>query len=308
MEVAESVDSRVYVEILFAILPLLGRQVSPDQAKALSDVALKLSSASDNMAQRCRALSSRARVHFVAGRWNQSFADLEEGIALALDAGHLGLAALMEIQLGSHLLPRGEAERAEQMYRCGLEHAREVGDVWLEGRGLTGVARAYVYADKREEAHTVLQRALDCARQVGDRQGECRTLGLMGRIESRVGRLAQAELHFRDALDCYRGGILPGRFTWILASRTEIYLRWGRLKAAERCARDALYMANARGTRAEVGVAQFNLGMLMLELAQAEQAETHIRQAKRIAESLGVRGFLGDVLMGMSWVHFERRE
>jgi tetratricopeptide (TPR) repeat protein len=180
--------------------------------------------------------------------------------------------------------------------------------VWQQGRATSGLARAYLYLDKRDLATAAFKSALTCCRQVGDREGECRTLGLMGRIESRYGRIAQAELHFQDALDCYRDQELPGRFAWVLASRTEIYLRWGRLADAERCARGALSIANSRGTPAERSVAEFNLGMLLLEMGSTNRAQSHITKSKRVAEALGLSRFLGDVLMGLSWVHFDKGE
>jgi tetratricopeptide (TPR) repeat protein/DNA-binding winged helix-turn-helix (wHTH) protein len=308
MSVAEVSDPGAFSELVWVLQPLLGRQIPADQAQRLAQSAVDLSEVSGSVEDRCRALSARGQNHLQAGRWEQSFADLEQGIALALDQQLLGAAAKLEMQLGSHLLPRGEVDRAEQAYVCGLAHAQAAQDTRLEGRAWTGLARVDVYADRQAAAFEHFEQALRCTRSSLDRVGECRTLGLMGRLEARRGQLAQAELHFRDALDCYRDQVLPGRFAWILASRTEISLRWGRVEHAERCAESALVITKLRGTPAELAVAEFNLGMLLLETGAIDGAEAHIRSARRVVQQMGLRRFLGDVTMGLAWVHFERGE
>ena len=165
-----------------------------------------------------------------------------------------------------------------------------------------------LYTNDTDAALAQLRAALPIVRAVGDREGECRTLGFLGRLASRQGHMAQAELHFRDAIECYRDDVLPGRFSWIMASRTEIYLRWGRIEFAERCATDALAIAKVRGMPAERPVADFNLGMLMLETGSLNRAEAQLRSAKRAAEQLGVVHFVGHIIMGLSWLYFEREE
>jgi serine/threonine-protein kinase len=141
-----------------------------------------------------------------------------------------------------------------------------------------------------------LDEAISWMREVVQRQPTWRTLVALSELEARTGQLAPARQHLDDALR-----LVPGN-TWVLAKRGEVELAYGDLSRAEKIYLDLVRSGPQRSDLTNLGLVHLLLGRpaeaaaefgralqiepahltVMLDLADAEQALGHRRQADEL--------------------------
>ncbi len=305
-KVAQTIDPHAFIALLMGLDPVIGRELAVDAVSEMIDAAIELSSGVEAIYDHCEVLGLRGRTHFIKGREEAAVADMERAIELALGERLVGLAARLEVQYASQLIPWGKNQEAYALIQEGVERARVVEDQGLLGRALFQLSRCYLTDRQEGEAQVHLKEALRVQEEVGDRLGQARTTAFLGRIHAREGRMAQAELHFREAMGLFKSGSIPGNLSWVIAARSEVYCRWGRLDKAESLAQEALVLTSIRGTPAERAVAEFNMGMVLLESGSVDRAEASLDGCRRVIERLGFDAFQAEVLLGLGCVHFDR--
>ncbi len=141
-----------------------------------------------------------------------------------------------------------------------------------------------------------LDEAISWMREVVQHQPTWRNLVTLSELEARTGQLAPARQHLDGALR-----LVPGN-TWVLAKRGEVELAYGDLSRAETIYRDLVRAGPQRSDLTNLGLVHLLLGRpaeaaaefsralqmepghvtVMLDLADAEQALGHRRQADEL--------------------------
>jgi tetratricopeptide (TPR) repeat protein len=241
-----------------------------------------------------RALLLQAHYFYAIGESGpEAEAPLVEGIALARDAGLVGLEASAELSLGYRLYNAGQWIDARPHWQRARDLARSAGEGKTLGGAEGALGHAFVAEGRYDEACAAFQRSVAIAEELGDPDAQAAALGNLGMALCEMGRVG-------DAIDFYRRAISMAREQG--ARRNEsisvgnlanaLYLA-GRFAEALPQFERQIALAREMGDRMGETVALVNLGALHQALGDVEGARSLLLDAVAAAQSLGALHPLG---------------
>jgi len=215
------------LETLRGLLPLALKSAPPDaaalvlaslayaqyetgavgEAEASMAEALSRARSGGNPETLARVLATRARVDLDRGRYPESIAAYEEGLALLGDAQPL-LAANLSSRLASALLKSGSAPAARGRLRFALDRYTTLPDSHEKAEGLVLVGQGYRQpafrsgpsaSEHARLAETALTRAMTTARSIGDLRCLSYAAGYLAQLREEAGNEEEALLLTRRA-------------------------------------------------------------------------------------------------------------
>lgn len=139
----------------------------------------------------------------------------------------------------------GQPHRAIDLYKQGLNLARETDDKGWEGAFLNNLGEANRAIGEVERAMRYYEQALEIAQNIGDQRAVGIRLGNLGQCYSSLGQTSTAILCFEEALEIRREmGDLRGQ-AFQLTSLAEVFVDQGELERSLKCASDAIEIADS---------------------------------------------------------------
>ncbi|KAB8331770.1 CHAT domain-containing protein, partial [Scytonema tolypothrichoides VB-61278] len=186
----------------------------------------------------------------------------------------------------------GDYKQAIQYYQQYLPIARAIGDKQGEGASLGNLGNAYFSLGDYKQAIQYYQQSLSIARAIGDKQGEGNSLGSLGLAYDSLGDYKQAIQYHQQSLSIARAiGDKQGEGA-SLGNMGVVYLSLGDYKQAIQYQQQWLSIARAIGDKQSEGNSLNNLGYALLNSNNPKAAETNLRSAIAVWESMRAR--LGD--------------
>jgi serine/threonine protein kinase/tetratricopeptide (TPR) repeat protein len=306
-----------------------------ERARGLHEEALEIARASGQRRDEGLVLNGLANLFEEQSRSAEARAAYTQALAIARELGDRRSEGVLLGNLAKIEQDRGLLEEPERLYEQALRLHREVGDRVSECRNLGNLAHLHKDGGRMAEARQLNEQALDLAREIGNRRTEGIALSNLGTVCYKEGRIEEAMRLLRQALLVHREignrrseavdlvnlGVLlfdQGRaeearslFERALDTVRELGNRrlqgvfLANLATAERRAAGPSGRAGRLLDEAEAvaGDASRSLELAMclcerghLALSSGRSAEAFLRDAERLAASIGPGTGLGEVL------------
>ncbi|NJK73318.1 MAG: CHAT domain-containing protein [Microcoleus sp. SU_5_6] len=194
--------------------------------------------------------------------------------------------------LGSAYHSLGEYLQAIDCHQQSLNIGRYMNSKFREVNSLTALARTYLSLGEHQRAIEYSQECLNLAQQIDNHSGEANSLVILGNASSDMGNYLRAIEFYQQALNIQQE----------MGDRSGLITSWRNLGNAYRClgkyqraieySHNSLEIARELGEIASEGATLNNLGLAFFDSGNFAEAETALRNAIVIWESL--RGKLGD--------------
>ena len=236
-----------------------------------------------------------------AGRPQEAWAVLQEGVAVGRAAGDRRCLTVSLSALADMAADRGDYGRAEELYQECLELGRELGDRYREGVHLNNLGTVAHLAGDLDGAERLYLQSLSVCREIGDRSGEGLALSNLGETALARGALAEAEQYCAQALALGRAIGDQWAVASALNALGQIACARGDMAAARQGALEGLAVGRAADLpmmvcRALVTAAEVLLhekkrepaaGLLTAVLGEPAAEEDVRRRARRLLEDAG---------------------
>jgi tetratricopeptide (TPR) repeat protein len=188
-----SVNARVYLAMC------LGEMGEFEQAKRLADEAIVIADKVQSPGSIMGACLGACYVLLRRGNFHQAAQHLE-GFVLSRGAGLAAWAPTAAAMLGYTYAMTGRIADAVSLVEQGVERAHHFNRT-VEAGLRTYLVKAYLLAERYEDAHEAAARTLDLARQRAERGVEAQILYLIGEIVacSEPAEIEMAHTHFNQA-------------------------------------------------------------------------------------------------------------
>jgi tetratricopeptide (TPR) repeat protein len=177
----------------------------------------------------------------------------------------------------------GEDDRAAELFRRGLEIARELDDAPMISQALGGLARVALRTDVAE-GRRIAREALDVSVAASDEAGRSNALHLLGVGAQIAGDLTEA----RDRMTQRLALVRTQGNQFLVASETGnlsmVERQLGNLDAAESLSRESLQIAESIGDKFNTPFVFSGLASIAVERGQFERAATLVGAAERLME------------------------
>jgi class 3 adenylate cyclase/tetratricopeptide (TPR) repeat protein len=186
------------------------------------------------------------------------------------------------------LIEQGKFRQASRLLGVGLKKVRHIGFRRLEGMFLNATGFLYERSGEIGSLLSIFQQSSEIAQEVGDRGHEAVAMNNVGVTWSTLGKFELAKECLSDALDLCRtigGHHLQAH---IFANLAGVSLNLGSKDTAILYANEALNLAQALRAPPLVALSNYWIGVVLLSLAEFEQALTAFSEAKTIAKSIGL--------------------
>jgi tetratricopeptide (TPR) repeat protein len=193
----------------------------------------------------------------------------------------------IRIKRGSVAQRLGEADRAIELLRSGLELVDSDQDPRLALVGIHNLAHALIDADRSDEALSLLRRHRTEYDRVGTATDRARLGWLEGRAACRAGLDQLGEASLEEVRDRFVELEMPYEAALVFLDLSEAYRRSGRWDEVEEAASATLALCRACGARPEALAA----ATLYLNAAEHRQgsAESFAALASRVRRTMGRR-------------------
>jgi predicted ATPase/class 3 adenylate cyclase/Tfp pilus assembly protein PilF len=242
-----------------------------------------------------------------AGRMEEAKAVLERSLELSSRLSERGLRGRILGQLGTLHLDQGQIEQARLDLEDALMQHREVADRRAEGATLSNLGNFYFGQGLMAEARLHYEAALAINSEIGNRRLEGVVLSNLGLLHSEQGRVAEALEHYEAALTIHREvgsrrleGTVLGNLGLLRFGQSEL----DKAKAQDEA---ALIIHRMVGNRRDEAIVLGNLGEVHFAQRSLLDAHDCYRAAIAIAREVGnlqtqggVLGSLGELLAAQS--------
>ncbi|MEG4280869.1 CHAT domain-containing protein [Microcoleus sp. MON1_C1] len=193
--------------------------------------------------------------------------------------------------LGSAYYSLGEYQRAIECQQQSLDMARKINSQHREANSLSALGLTYIALGQHQQAIECSQESLTLAQKINNRYGEAYSLVTLGNAYSNLGNYLRAIEYYQQSLDIQQEmGDLSGQVaSW--RNLGNAYRCLGQCQRAIKYSLKSLEIAGGLGEHASEGATLNNLGLALFDCGQFAEAETFLRRAIQIWESL--RGRLG---------------
>ena len=213
---------------------------------------------------------------------------LIRALELCRATGHRHGEALALSGLGRVRRMTGDLPAAGEALTRALEIYREIGHRHGEANTLSDLGVVRQLSGDLPGAGEALTRALEIYRATGHRQGGAYTLTELGRVRRQTGDVPGATEALTQALEFYRSSGNRGNEAWALNHYAATVAADGDLPHALALYRQALDMNRELSKPDDEAIALEGLGQCQLTIGQAESGATHLHQALKIYQRLGM--------------------
>jgi tetratricopeptide (TPR) repeat protein len=258
----------------------------------------------NNLAMLADSLSSEIEQHVYAGRFDQALKTFDEARHLSESIGNLWNQSYSRFSIGWVYFERGEISQAIQIDRDCIRLAEEAGFIIAQSHSRVELAALYAYAGQYQTAIDLLNVALDVANRYFPAAKVYPTSGL-ARVYSQLGQFDQVH-HLLAQIDPLIEANMQyySMFHWLMLS--EVNLAEG--KFTETLANLAVFLEklDAVKFRSLEGDAGYLKGRALIGLERFDEAETVLSAAKQLAEEIGSRRNLWQILIALSEIELKR--
>ena len=254
------------------------------QAIEVSNQLLQLGQRTSNPQMQQSALQGLGTVYSTLGETAKALDFYQKRLSVARQAqDQAGIfAALMN--LGNLFELLNTSDQAIQHYEEGLSVAQALKDNKKQANALFQLATTYKVRGESKQALDAAQKSLEFARSAGDRSQEWRSLLALGQIYMNLNnpkaiQVTQAAVAITQQAE-------PIATDLALRQLGLAYRLFGNYPSAIDALQRSLAIAQQRQLPEAQGSALHDLGLALFEAGKAEQAESALRQAVEIWESL----------------------
>jgi CHAT domain-containing protein len=188
--------------------------------------------------------------------------------------------------LGAAYDSLGQYQKAIDFHQQSLKIKREIGYRLGEANSLGSLGNAYDSLGQYQKAIDFYQQSLEIAREIGDRRGEANSLGNLGLVYDSLGQYQKAIDFHQQSLKIKREiGYRLGE-SISLGNLGNAYNSLGQYQRAIEFHEQYLEISREMGNRQGESISLNNLGYTLLKTNQLAEAETALRDAIEIFETL----------------------
>lgn len=274
-----------------------------EQALAAFETMLRLSWLTAARAKAAVAYNKIGRVYRRKGDLRAALEHLTRGRELFEQTGDLrGFASSLD-DLGQVLQLEGRYEEAFDHFTRALNLRGRMGDQRSIAHSLSNLGILQKNRGRFPEAENCHREALQLRRATGDRAGCVLSLNNLGVLAYHRGDHDGAKRLWEQALgEAEEIGALP-LIALALANLGELALTTRRPDEARRRLGDAIALARELDDRRLLSEATRNLSLLELEAGDTAKARELAAHAHELAESSGLRDYVGRALLALGQVH-----
>jgi CHAT domain-containing protein/tetratricopeptide (TPR) repeat protein len=254
--------------------------------------SLKIQQEIGNRSGEAESLNALGSIYDSMGEYLQAIDCHQQCLNIHQKISHLGGIATSWRDLGSAYHSLGQYQQAIECQLQSLYIARKIHSHHRQLNSLNALGRTCVSLGKNQRAIEYCQESLNLAPQINSRSGEANALVITANAWSNLGNYLRAIELYQQALDIQQEiGDRSGQATsW--RNLGNAYRCLGKYQRAIECSHESLEIARAIGEKASEGATLNNLGLAFFDSGNFVEAETTLRNAIVIWESL--RGKLSD--------------
>jgi tetratricopeptide (TPR) repeat protein len=192
---------------------------------------------------------------------------------------------------------KGDLHEAVANLEQGLLHCREARFVWLMPRIAASLGYSYTQMGERARARDLLEEAIAQAKSIDLLMSEAAATASLAHTYAMAGELDPAAHHARRARDLARryGYWQVETFSLRILGSVEAQRGSDHAERAEARLREALMLAEARGSRPQVAHCRLALGRVLLGASQPGEARKNLEAAANLYEAMGMTFWLPQV-------------
>ncbi|MEG4076428.1 tetratricopeptide repeat protein [Microcoleus sp. Pol14C2] len=237
------------------------------------------------------SLNALGNIYDALGEYLQAIDCYQQCLNIQGEIGNPHGEASSWRDLGSAYYSLGEYQRAIECQQQSLDMARKINSQHREANSLSALGLTYISLGQSQRAIEYSQESLNLAQKIDNRYGEANSLMALGNACSDLGNYLRAIEFYKQSLDIQQEmGDLSGQATsW--RNLGNAYRCLGQCQRAIEYSQKSLEIAREIGEMASQGATLNNLGLALFDSGRFAEAETFLRDAIQIWESL--RGRLG---------------
>ncbi|MCU0542997.1 MAG: CHAT domain-containing protein [Oscillatoriaceae cyanobacterium Prado104] len=254
--------------------------------------SLKIQQEISNRSGEAESLNALGSIYDALGEYLQAIESHQQCLNIYQETDNPWGIATSWRDLGSAYHSLGEYQQALECQLQSLNIARKYFSQHRELNSLNALGRTCVSLGKNQRAIEYCQESLNLAPQINSRSGEANALVITANAWSNLGNYLRAIELYQKALNIQQEiGDRSGQAT-SFRNLGNAYRCLGKYQQAIECSHQSLEIARAIGEKASEGATLNNLGLALFDGGNFVEAETALRNAIQIWESL--RGKLSD--------------
>jgi len=277
-------------------------------ARGLLESAAQVSETLDDPLLRQRVLGLLGLAYGALERRNEALECLMQALEDARRSGDRQAECRWLLGIGEVLLQFGETADALAVAARALDLAREAGSSRLEAEGYALVGSINLSRGMLRDAEENLQRALAIARAYGDPGEQLHYLQILAQLSMQAGQPAAAIKHLRQALEVATVDGSAEMRARLHGQLARLYQSSNHLAEAEEHYRGAAIAAEEAGSQRFLARALRGLATVQDAAGKADAAiETYI-EALKVTEELGDRGSAAILHYNLGALLYDRQE
>ena len=258
--------------------------------------------------ERIDVYSRQSAILDIMGRWDETVAVLEQGIALCTATGLSPKLAALKTQYGEICQKRGEYDRAVQLLEEAAAIGHQLHNPTLEAGARTYLGRTRWSMGKYPEALESLLLAIEIRRSTGDRQGLALALYYAGVVDRDRGEYENALMRYEESLALFQEVGDKMLVTYPTYDIGVICLYRGQLDEALEHFQQANAIYEEIGYLSGVSAALLNLGAIAARRGRLAEAIAYYEQSLKTAEELGEHLAIAYALFSIGTAYYQERD
>ncbi len=258
----------------------------------------------NNLAMLADSLSGEVETCVYVGKFDRAVQLYHEARQVSESIGNLWNQSYSRYIIGMVYFERGEISEAIQIMTDCIRLAKEAGFIVAQAQTRCDLALVYAFIGQYQTAFELLAVAEDVTRQ-GFPIGTVNPISIRARIHLRLGQLAEADAVLAPIdISTYRGMQYYTVYYWLAASEAGVSHQdyAGALATLDRFESE-LSLFRVRPMEYEINYLR---GRALIGLQRFDDAEAALLEAKQLAEELGSRRILWQILIAMSEIEMKR--
>jgi tetratricopeptide (TPR) repeat protein len=251
-----------------------------------NEQSLALARALGDKRNEATLLNNIGKVRDALGDKEKALDFYEQVLALDRVVGNKGGEATTLNNIGGVWDALGEKHKALDYYEQALPMLRAVGDKGGEATTLNNIGTVWRQLGDNQKALDYYNQALPLRRAVGDKGGKATTLNNIGAVWNALGDWQKALDYSAQALDLAREVGDKGVEATILNDIGGVWFAKGQKVKALDYGTQALSLQRAVGDKSSEAVTCFNLGLLLEELNDLDQAVSYLERCVELDEQV----------------------
>ncbi len=261
-----------------------------DEAYRLFNLSNELEGMTEVLYQRGILLSQQGKVPEAAAQFQQA---LTKSAALE----HMDQRVKTLLQLSNVSIIAGDAKKAEDFSRQGLDLAKASGMENLFTASLIDIGNSHLIKERYAEAEASFLHALALATSFNGRRNEARALLSMASLRTRQGKPDDARLFFDRAVPFYQQGGYRKEISQARTILGDAYDQQGNYDEALKAFKELLRVAEQVGDSQQIALSHERLGLVLNHQQNYPSALAHYEEQWKIVDQLGQRLALGYALL-----------